>query len=196
MPFALALAFILLATTYRIVGAWVPDLINFSPLMALTFCSAVYFRNKWMWAVPFAALSLSDLYLNHYYVAAYGESWPIQGELVRTACFAAALAFGAAVSSRKSWLNLLSGCLGGSLFFYVATNTHSWLADPAYAKTAAGWWQALTIGRPEYPPTLLFFRNTFISDLLFTGAFALALEYVAAKRGQPNLIGAPAATKA
>ena len=196
MQFVFALTFILLATAYRIVSAWYPELVNFSPLMALTFCSGVYFRNKWMWLVPFAALSLSDLYLNHYYAAAFGESWPFQGELVRTASFASALVFGVAVSQRKNWLNLLSGTLGGSVFFYLATNTHAWLADPAYLKSAAGWWQAVTVGRPEFPPTLLFFRNTLLGDLLFTGLFVLAMEYAAVKRGQPSLLPDRATQKA
>ena len=42
---------------------------------------------------------------------------------------------------------------------------------PDYAKTIPGWWQALTIGVPGFPPTLLFFRNTLLSDLLFTALF-------------------------
>ncbi len=196
MQLAFALTLIVLATLYRIVGAWIPDLVNFSPLMALTFCGAVYFRNKWMWLVPFAALSASDLYLNSYYVAAYGESWPIQGELVRTACFAAALVFGIMVARKKTWLNLFSGCVGGSVFFYIATNTHSWLIDLAYPRSFAGWWQSLTVGRPEFPPTLLFFRNTLVSDLVFTACFVVAMEYAAARRGEASLIPAAAGQKA
>jgi len=47
----------------------------------------------------------------------------------------------------------------------------------------------MTIGRPEFPPTLLFFRNTLVSDLLFTGVFALAMEYSALRAGQGSLLG-------
>ena len=61
MPLALVL--IVLAASWRIVGAHVPALANFAPVMALAFCGAVYFRNKRMWLVPFAALTLSDFYL-------------------------------------------------------------------------------------------------------------------------------------
>ncbi|MFM9031283.1 MAG: DUF6580 family putative transport protein, partial [Opitutaceae bacterium] len=46
-------------------------------------------------------------------------------------------------------------------------------------RTAAGWWQALTVGRPEFPPTLFFFRNTLVGDLVFTGLFAGAMEFAA-----------------
>src|SRR5690606_26573562 len=65
----LAITFILMAAGYRIVGAWNPDLVNFSPLMALAFCGAIYFRNRLMWLVPFVALIASDFYLNRYYAA-------------------------------------------------------------------------------------------------------------------------------
>ncbi len=191
-----ALALILLATAYRIVAAWNPDLVNFSPLMALAFCGGVYFRNRWMWLVPFVALSASDLYLDHYHATQFGYSWDLGGVLVRTACFAAALALGWTVARRKTWLTLLAGCVGGSLLFYVVTNTASFLGDAAYAKTLAGWAQALTIGHPEFPPTLLFFRNTLVSDLGFAAVFALVMEWSALRAGQPSLLRRRAASSA
>jgi hypothetical protein len=107
---------------------------------------------------------------------------------VRTVCFVAALVLGGMVSQRKNWLTLLAGCLGGSLLFYFATNTASFLGDAFYAPTLAGWWQALTIGHPEFPPTLFFFRNTLVSDLFFTATFALAMEWNALRAGQPSLL--------
>jgi hypothetical protein len=189
MPIALSL--ILLSIGYRLVGAWNPELANFSPLMALAFCSAVYFRSRWLWLVPFAALSLSDLYLNHYYLTQYGYGWTGGAALVRTACFAAAIGLGLLVARRKSWLNLFSGALGGAVIFYLATNTTAWWVEPAYAKSVAGWWQAMTVGLPQYAPTLLFFRNTLTSDLLFTGIFVLTMESLALRRHEPSLL-APA----
>jgi hypothetical protein len=187
MPFALAL--IVLAAGWRLIAVAAPAFGNFSPLMALTFCGAVYFRHRWLWLVPFIALTLSDLYLDHYYTVTFHESWSWQSEGLRLLCFAMALPLGWFVAQRKNWLNLFSGALGGSLFFYFVTNSDAWRHDPHYLKTAAGWWQAMTVGRPEFPPTLLFFRNTFVSDLLFTGLFALVMEYAALRAGQPNLLG-------
>jgi hypothetical protein len=52
-----------------------------------------------------------------------------------------------------------------------------WAADAYYPGTAAGWWQALTLGHPEFPPTLWFFRNTLAGDLLFTGLFVGAMAF-------------------
>ena len=186
MPLALAL--IVLAAAWRVVGAHAPALSNFAPLMALTFCGAVYFRNKRMWLVPFAALMLSDLYLDRYYATAFHETWSWQSTVLRLVCFAAALPLGRLVARHKSWLSLLGGALGGALLFYLVTNTDAWRHDPAYAKTAAGWLQAITIGRPEFPPTIWFFRNTLASDLLFTGLFAFAMEFAAQRRGEPSLL--------
>lgn len=186
MPLALAL--IVLAALWRIIAVYAPALSNFAPLMALTFCGAVYFRDKRMWLVPFVALTLSDLYLDYHYASVYQESWTWPSVLIRLLCFALALPLGRWVADHKNWLTLLGGTLGGSLFFYLATNTDAWGRDPYYVKNAAGWWQAMTLGRPEFPPTLFFFRNTLVSDVLFTGIFALSMEFAALRAGRESLL--------
>jgi hypothetical protein len=180
----LALVLLVLAAGWRIIALYVPALSNFAPLMALTFCGAVYFRDKRMWLVPFAALMLSDLYLDYYYAHVYHELWTWPSVAVRLVCFALALPLGAAVAHHKNWLTLLGGALAGSLVFYVATNTDAWIRDPAYAKTLAGWAQALTVGRPEFPPTIWFFRNTLASDIMFTALFAGVMELAARRDRQ------------
>lgn len=185
MPLALAL--IVLSVGWRIVAVHVPALSNFAPLMALTFCGAVYFRDKRLWLVPFIALTLSDLYIDHYYATTYNYEWKIGGVFLRAACFAAALGFGVMVSRQRTWLNLFSGALGGSVFFYLVTNTASWMGDRDYTHDFAGWWQALTVGHAEFQPTLWFFRNTFVSDLVFTAAFAVTMELAARRAGRENL---------
>lgn len=183
-----AVALILFAALFRVLPTLDFALANISPVMAIAFCGAVYFRNRWMWAVPFVALCASDLYINHFYAREFGYQLPTAGYFARFACFAAALGIGAWVARRKSWLWLLNGSLLGALLFYVITNTQSWLSDPFYAKTLAGWWQALTIGHPEFPPTIYFFRNTLFGDLMFTGLFAGLMEWIAHRRGEPSLL--------
>lgn len=184
----LAVALILAAAGWRVAAAWEPSLANFAPLMALAFCGGVYFKSRRMWLVPFAALLLSDLYLDHYYATQFGYNWPVGAAGIRALCFVVAIYFGWVVAHRKSWLNLFTGTLGGSVLFYLVTNSHAWWYDMAYAKTLAGWWQAMTVGHPEFPPTLLFFRNSIVSDLFFTGLFALTMEYLALRHEQPNLL--------
>lgn len=187
MPVFTPIAVLLLASVWRIVAASHPELANFAPVMALTFCSAVYLRDKRLWALPFAALALSDLFLDHYYATQFGEQWTWPSVLVRTGCFTLALPLGAAVARRKNWLTLFSGAIASSFIFYFATNTDAWLRDPFYAKTASGWWQAITSGHPEFMPTFFFFRNTLLSDVVFTGLFAAAFEYAALRAAQPSL---------
>ena len=71
----------------------------------------------------------------------------------------------------------------------VVTNTASWLTTPGYAKTLLGWWQALSVGLPGYPPTWLFFRNAMVSDAGFTLAFLGCLVLV--RKAKP-VAGVPA----
>ena len=188
MPVAVTL--IVLAALSRLLPTIDQSLANFSPVMAIAFCGAVYFRKRWMWLVPFIALGLSDAYLNHYYAKEYGFTWPVSGFIARSACFAGALFIGAWIAKRKSWLNLLNGALLSAILFYIVTNTQSWAADAFYAKTLAGWWQALTVGHPEYPPTVFFFRNTLFGDLMFTGLFAGLMEWLAHRKSEPSLLDA------
>jgi len=189
----LAVVMIVLAAGYRMLAVHEPSFSNFSPLMALAFCGGVYFRDRRLWLVPFIALVVSDAYLEYYYVTQFAYHWNLTGWVVRILCFVVALLLGRLVSQQKSWLNLFSGALGGAVFFYLVTNTQSWGSDLTYAKTAAGWWQAMTVGHPEFPPTLLFFRNSLASDLFFTAAFALVMEYRAMRHAEPSLLKRQAA---
>jgi hypothetical protein len=187
MPFALVV--LVLAAGWRIFTLYVPALSNFSPVMALAFCAGAYFRRGWTWLAPLAALVVSDLYIDHYYAVTYHYEWTAAGAVVRLACFAAAIAVGVFVSRRRNWLNLFSGALACSVLFYLVTNTASWAGDAGYSHNAAGWWQAVTVGHPQFPPTLFFFRNTLVSDLVFTGCFALAMEYALLRQGASSLLG-------
>jgi hypothetical protein len=183
-----AILLTLLAVGYRIYATFDLSVSNFSPLMAIAFCGGVYFSRRGMWLVPFAALSLSDVYINNFYAREYGFNWTLSGFIARTVCFAAAVLIGTWVARRKSWLWLLNGSLVGAILFYIITNTQSWFGDAYYAKTLAGWWQALTTGHPEYPPTIFFFRNTLFGDLMFTGLFSGVMEWLAHRQGEPSLL--------
>ena len=183
-----AILLILLAAGWRVLAVHAPELGNFCPLVAVAFCGGVYFRNRWFWAIPFVALALSDLYLDHYYQVEFHYRFGLSGALLRLACFGAALGLGRWVGERRSWSSLIGGSLAASLLFYLVSNTASWAGDAGYARTVAGWWQALTVGHPQFLPTVFFLRNTLVSDLLFTGLFALAMETAAQRRGEPSLL--------
>jgi hypothetical protein len=73
----------------------------------------------------------------------------------------------------------LPAALGASILFYAITNAFAWLSDPGYAKNFAGLIQSLTVGLPQYSgtPSWMFFRNSVLSDLVFTGLFILCMKW-------------------
>ena len=155
---------------------------NFAPLGAIALCGAVYLPRRIALVVPLVALALSDVVLNGMHYHAPLLSWEMG---VRYAALAMSGVLGVWVRSRPGMLRLLGASVAGSLLFYATTNTASWWTDAGYAKTWAGWVQALTLGLPGYPPTFAFYRNTLAGDLLFTllfaGCMALGARAVAAR---------------
>jgi hypothetical protein len=85
---------------------------------------------------------------------------------------------GVIIAKHASLKTLLLASLAGSTLFYIITNAFSWLSDPGYAKNFAGLIQALSVGLPQYSatPTWMFFRNSVMSDLVFTGLFVLSMK--------------------
>ena len=167
-----ALILIIAVTLYRVCyalagspGAWA----NFSPLAAILLCSAAYLPRKYILLASLGPLLVADLLLN----AHYHEPLIDAGMLSRYFCFGLILLLGYAVRKQQQYkvLFLFGSTIAGSCLFYLVTNTTTWISSADYAKTLAGWWQALTIGEPGFPPTLLFFRNTMVSDLFFTALF-------------------------
>jgi hypothetical protein len=168
----IALLLILIAVGFRVavavsgelhdIGAW-----NFAPVSAIAFCGAVFLPRRLTWAVPLGILLVSDLILN----VRYGVALLDFQILIRYIALAITVALGLRIRRSPHFFRILLGSLAASVIFYVTTNTASWAESPAYAKTVGGWIQALTTGVPGFPPTILFFRNTVLSDLLFTLLF-------------------------
>ena len=151
---------------------WLP---NFSPMAALCLCGAAFLPKRLAIVVPFVALFGTDLVLNAHY------GFPLFtleffGTIV---AFAAVAALGWRLRKNPRPGVILPAVLGGSLFFYIVTNTASWLTltEPSYAKTAAGWVQALTTGLPGYAPTWIFYRNTLAGDMLFAALFLACMHW-------------------
>jgi hypothetical protein len=176
-----ALVLVFLAVVYRILTAIVVQgggsawLSNFAPLAAIALCGAVYFPRKYKFTVPLAALLISDVALDFYYGASLFDP------LIFCRYFAFALVgvLGLALSSRPSLKTLIPASLAGSAIFYAITNAFSWLTDPGYLKNFGGLIQARTVGLPQYgsTPTWMFFRNSLVSDLLFTVVFVACMSY-------------------
>ncbi|MGC3992393.1 MAG: hypothetical protein QM796_22370 [Chthoniobacteraceae bacterium] len=156
-------------------GQWWFD---FAPISAIALCGSVYLPKRLAFILPLGALFLSDLILN----AHYGASL-ISGEMAfRYLALAIVGVGGYALRNTIRNPMLLGGAALASLWFYLVTNTGSWLGEPVYAKTFAGWVQAQTTGVPGYPATYLFLRNSLLSDLLFTGLFLACMSFTSARK--------------
>ena len=149
---------------------------NFSAAYAIAFCGAVYFSGAMAWWLPLGTLLITDIALNVFY---YHEPVFSGYMLVKMLGFAAIIALGKLFSARDGWFKLLGGGLLGAILFYLISNTASWIYNPGYAKTLAGWWQALTTGLPGFPPTWEFFRSTLMSMGLFTALFVSSVKLTA-----------------
>jgi len=174
-----ALLLVFSAVAYRVTSgllihsgaSW---LSNFAPLAAIALCSAAYFPKKYKFAVPLVTLFISDAVLNFRYGA------PLLDPQILCRYLALALVgwIGLLLQHRASLKTLLPASIVGSTIFYVITNAFSWLSDPGYAKNVAGLIQALTVGLPQYSatPSWMFFRNSLLSDLVFTLLFIVCMS--------------------
>jgi hypothetical protein len=174
----LTIAALLYRLCYVLAGtpvAWV----NFSPLAAIFLCTGIFFPRKLYVLLPLVGLFVSDLCLNAHYHA------PLLDARMLPGYFAFGLTFVIGLWIRKQpshpWLFALGGAIAGSLLFYWITNSVDWCLDPGtpipvtpYPKTFAGYIQALTVGHPGFPPTILFLQNSLISNILYTALFLLA----------------------
>jgi hypothetical protein len=167
-----ALLLMFAATLYRVCYALAgapAEWANFSPLAGILLCGAVYLPRRIALLLGAGPVVVADLLLNAHYHAPLIDT----GMLSRYFSFALILYLGFWVRQQhkhKSFL-IVAAALVSSCLFYFITNTGAWMITAQYPKTLPGWWQALTVGLPGFPPTLFFFRNTVFSDLLFTALF-------------------------
>jgi hypothetical protein len=174
---ALVLIFAVVAyrvTTGLLIHSGASWLSNFAPLAAIALCSAAYLPKKCKFSVPLITLFISDAIINFRYGA------PLLDPQILLRYFALAVVGGVGVlfQNRASLKTLLPASIAGSMIFYTITNAFSWLSDPGYVKNLGGLIQALTVGLPQYSatPSWMFFRNSLISDLLFTVLFVVSMS--------------------
>ena len=143
-----------------------PELSNFSPILALVLLSGASLRGYWSWVTPLCAVLVTDLIIN----PSYGLSLLEPFMLVTLLSYFLIFLLGKKLSSTRSLGKLIGGGIAGALLFHFITCGFAWLGNPAYAKSASGFLQALTIGEPGFAPAYLFLRNTLVSTILFTAA--------------------------
>jgi hypothetical protein len=183
-PVYLALILILGCVAFRLLNNMYPEVVpNISPLMAMAYVGAMYLPRRWGWLVGPVALLLTDLaFVEVNYQTDGSGSMFSWWTAISFMIYAAAGGLGILISRRKSLAKIISGSLACSLVFYVTANTFSWWHDVAidltngYPATAAGWWQANTVGLAGYTPTWVFLRNGLAGDLFFVLVLLLVLD--------------------
>lgn len=146
---------------------------NFSAAHALLFCAAFWLPGWMGWVLPLATIIVTDILLN---VFAYDVTVLDPRLVTNWMILALFVVLAKWLARRRSYGRVFLGTLFGALLFYLVSNSVSWMVNPAYAKTIAGWVQALTVGLPGFPPTWVFGLKTLLGTGLFTGLFAGAMK--------------------
>ena len=146
---------------------------NFSAAHALLFCAAFWLPGWMGWVLPLATIIVTDILLN---VFAYDVTVLDPRLVTNWMILALFVVLAKWLARRRSYGRVFLGTLFGALLFYLVSNSVSWMVNPAYAKTIAGWMQALTVGLPGFPPTWVFGLKTLLGTGLFTGLFAGAMK--------------------
>ena len=146
---------------------------NFSAAHALLFCAAFWLPGWMGWVLPLATIIVTDILLN---VFAYDVTVLDPRLVTNWMILALFVVLAKWLARRRSYGRVFLGTLFGALLFYLVSNSVSWMVNPAYAKTIAGWMQALTVGLPGFPPTWVFGLKTLLGTGLFTSLFAGAMK--------------------
>ena len=147
---------------------------NFSAAHALLFCAAFWLRGWMGWVLPMATIIVTDVLLN---LLAYDLPVMVPELISNWMILVLFVVLAKWLARRRSYGRVFLGALLGALLFYFVSNTVSWMANPAYTKTIAGWVQALTVGLPGFPPTWVFGLKSLLGTGLFTGLFAGVMKW-------------------
>jgi hypothetical protein len=151
---------------------------NFNAVIATAIFSGAYLtRNKWAMLVPFIALLATDAigqFLIHSDTLGF---YDVPQMSVVYGSFGLALLIGKLYAPKPSLLRYIGVTLGGSVTFFLVTNFALWpfYANQLYPQTLGGVLQSYMVALP-------FYRNTLLSDLIFTavlfGGFEMAKVYL------------------
>jgi hypothetical protein len=161
---AVGLCIVLLSGFRVLRAAFLPELPNFSPVMAVAVCGAFLLPGALGWILPIGILMVSDLLL------AMVLGFPVVSSAQLVAWVTILTIVGLARWMARgdfSPIRYFGSVFGGGVIFYLVTNTASWIANPAYPRGLGGLWMSLTTGLPGFPPSWMFFRNALLSDFLF-----------------------------
>jgi hypothetical protein len=153
-----------------------PHPYNFTPIGAMGLFGAAYFNRRWLaFAVPFAAMWVSDLILNNVVYARqfpeYYQGFQWFGSAPVYLSFALIVGLGLVLLRKVRVESVLIASLSASVLFFLITNFAVWLNSGAYPQNAPGLWMCYVAGLP-------FFGNTLLGDLFYSGVLFGAYEWM------------------
>lgn len=161
MTLMLALILILFAAFSRLI----PHAPNFTPVISIALFAGAYLKKRYAFAVPVAALFLSDLVIGFY---GLGSMAFVYGTMILI------VAMGLLLEKKVSAGKLLGLSLAGASVFFITTNFAVWLFPGSmYPKTIAGLAECYVMAIP-------FFGNMVLGTLVYSAA--LFGVYEAAER--------------
>jgi hypothetical protein len=139
----------------------IPHAPNFSIIGALALFSGAFFQNKYLrFSVPLSAMLLSDLVIGFHATMPF-----VYGSFILVSFL------GKFLVKDKQPLKLISFSLLSSILFFLITNFGVWLATEMYSKTISGLITSYYMGLP-------FFRNTILSDLVYSFTLFYGYTYL------------------
>ena len=141
---------------------------NFTPVAAIALFAGAHFeRKRWAFAVPLAAMLVSDAVLELLTGRGFTSGMP-----VIYGTFAAIVGIGLLLRRRRTEVLPVAGAaFASAALFYLTTNFAVWASGQLYARTLSGLVACYVAAIPFFGPTLA--SDLFYSAVLF-GGFAWA----------------------
>jgi hypothetical protein len=173
MKLRIALAMIALAALSRLL----PHPPNFTPIAAIGLFGAAYMQRRWLsFAVPFAALFLSDLLLNNVVYAQFYDGFQWITSLWLYLAFGLVIGVGHwLLSNTVSPGRVVASSLLASAVFFLVSNLFTWLGSPIYPQNFSGLLSC-------YAAAIPFFGNTLLGDLLYSGVLFGGYAWISSRQ--------------
>lgn len=177
----LLLAFILIMGLLRVLLATkaLTPISNFTPIGAMALFGGAYFASKWKaYLFPLLSLFAGDILLMNLYYSEFSNGLLYQGWYWVYGAFALIVFLGQRIIQKVSFKNVALAAILGALLHWILVDGSVWLSGGVDIRTMqplsrdwAGLMQSYIQGIP-------FMRNMLISNLVYSGVFFGAYEYL------------------
>ncbi|MFO0843495.1 MAG: DUF6580 family putative transport protein [Gemmataceae bacterium] len=157
---------------------------NLVPIGALALFVGSRLRAWYAYLVPLVAMLVADLAIIPAMAAIGYQSMDASTPFTYVGFVAYVLVGRLIGQNDLSPVNIAGAALWGSVVFFLVSNFGSWVASEVYSRSPAGLWECYALGVP-------FYRNTMLSDVVFTAGF-FGLHAILARGLAPAQVEQPA----